>query len=65
MSGVAETEQADELDAYERARFQAARECGLTRREAAMFAYNDTPLHTLWKLKAAGCKSAVIARIVT
>lgn len=62
MVGVAE--QADDLDAYQRARFRAAREAGLTRLEAARFAYGHETLATLRRLKAQGCPSAVIARIV-
>lgn len=62
---VEAVEQQDELDAYQQARFRAAREAGLTRVEAARFAKNAEPLHTLWKLRATGCRPDLIARIVT
>lgn len=65
MSGVTEEEDADVFDAYERVRFREAREAGLTRIEARRFALGETPLHTLWRLRAAGCPAATIARIVT
>lgn len=65
MAGVAEEEAADELDAYQRVRFHAAREAGLTRLEARRFALGETSLQTLWKLRAAGCPPATLARIVT
>lgn len=54
----------DELDEYERVRFQAARRAGLTRVEAARFAKGDATLATLRKLTRDGCAPAVIARIV-
>ena len=63
VAEVAE-QQADDLDDYQRARFHEARHAGLTRLEAARFAYGDQPLHTLWKLRADGCPGSVIARIV-
>lgn len=53
-----------ELDDYQRARFHAGRAAGLTRLEAARFAYGPVPLRTLRQLKAQGCPSATIARIV-
>lgn len=63
MSGVAQP--VDELDAYQVVRFREARAAGLTRVEADRFARGDTPLHTLWKLRAASCAPALIAQIVT
>jgi hypothetical protein len=59
-------EKADlELDDYTRVRFHEARAAGLTRLEAARFAQGREPLRTLRLLKAGGCPSATIARIVT
>lgn len=55
----------EDLGDYESYRFHQARAAGLTRLEAARFAYGHATLHTLWKLKADGCPSAIIARIVT
>lgn len=63
VPGVAQHE-ADDLDAYERVRFHEARVAGLTRLEAARFAYGTGTLHVLWKLKADGCPPATIAKIV-
>ena len=54
----------DDLDDYEAVRFHEARAAGLTRLEAARFAYGRETLHTLWQLKAAGCPGAIIAKIV-
>lgn len=54
----------EDLGDYERVRFHAARAAGLTRLEAARFAYGRETLHTLAKLRADGCPSATIARIV-
>ena len=54
-----------DLDPYERVRFQEARNAGLTRLEAARFAFGPVPLRTLRKLKRDRCDPATIARIVT
>ena len=59
-----DVEATSDLGEYERVRFQAAREAGLTRLEAARFAFGSTPLRTLRRLQAGGCPAAVIARIV-
>lgn len=64
MAGVAE-QQDDDLDDYQRARFRAAREAGLTRLEAARFAQGTETLATLRRLKQQGCPPATLARIVT
>lgn len=53
-----------DLDDYTRARFHEARAAGLTRLEAARFAFGTTPLRTLRQLKRDGCAPATIARIV-
>ncbi len=58
-------EQEIDLDDYTRVRFQYARDAGLTKLEADRFARGPVPLKTLRKLKADGCPSATIARIVT
>ncbi len=58
-------EQELDLDDYTRVRFYSAREAGLTRLEAARFARGPVPLKTLRKLRADGCPSVTIARIVT
>ncbi len=58
-------EQELDLDDYTRVRFYLAREAGLTRLEAARFARGPVPLRTLRKLKADGCPSATLARIVS
>lgn len=63
MAEVADP-QADDLTDYQRARFHAARQAGLTRLEAARFAHGPVPLRTLRRLKADGCAPATIARIV-
>ncbi len=55
----------DGLDDYTRVRFHAARAAGLTRLEAARFAHGQVTLATLRKLRADGCPSATISRIVT
>ncbi len=57
-------EQELDLDDYTRVRFYLARDAGLTRLEAARFARGPVPLATLRKLRADGCPSAVLARIV-
>lgn len=54
-----------DLAPYERVRFHEARGAGLTRLEAARFAFGTVPLRTLRRLKRDGCPPAVIARIVT
>ena len=54
-----------DLDDYTRVRFHAAREAGLTRLEAARFAYGQETLQTLRKLRDDGCPPATLARIVT
>lgn len=54
----------EDLDTYERVRFHEARAAGLTRLEAARFAYGTGTLHTLWTLKAAGVPASLIARIL-
>lgn len=56
--------QGDDRTDYERARFRAAREAGLTKLEADRFARGGESLQTLRKLRADGCPPAVIARIV-
>jgi hypothetical protein len=58
-------EQETELDDYQRERFRAARQAGLTRLEAARFAHGTVPLATLRKLRADGCPPSLIARVVT
>lgn len=65
MSGVEQEDAgADALDEYQRVRFREAREAGLTRLEAHRFALGETPLQMLRRLRADGCPSATIARIV-
>lgn len=59
-----DVELTEDLDLYERVRFHEARAAGLTRLEAARFAYGNTTLHHLWMLKADGCPAALIAKIV-
>ena len=54
----------EDLDAYHRARFDAARNAGLTRLEACRFSFGQTPLRVLYGLQADGCPSALIAQIV-
>ncbi len=58
-------EQDLDLDDYTRVRFYLARDCGLTRLEAARFARGPVPLATLRKLRADGCPPATLARIVS
>ena len=65
MATKDKAEQDLDLDDYTRVRFYLARDAGLTRLEAARFARGPVPLATLRKLRADGCASALIARIVT
>lgn len=64
MVDAVDAEAVEDLDAYHKARFHAAREAGLTRLEAARFVWSDTSLKTLRGLRAAGCPADKIARIV-
>lgn len=59
-----DVEATEDLDDYHRVRFHAARTAGLTRLEAARFAYGPTSLRTLKKLQADGCERGLIVRIV-
>jgi len=64
-ASAVDEELTEDLDAYHRARFMAARRAGLTRLESSRFAFGPVPLRTLRKLVAEGCPAVTIARIVT
>ncbi len=52
------------LTDYQRQRFHAARQAGLTKVEALRFTHGCESLQTLRKLRRDGCSPATIARIV-
>lgn len=57
-------EQAPEVLRVQQWRFEQAREAGLTKLEARLFAESDASLEELRLLVAKGCSPMVIARIV-
>jgi hypothetical protein len=61
---VTEDDQPTESDRVMFRRFHEARDAGLTLVEARLFAESDADVGHLRKLVAAGCKPAVIAKIL-